>query len=351
MQPTPTLSSESQTNIHAPSSSRLSWQWLLVFYLWLGIITGAVSFLVRPVKVEEASQLQRTVWTSFGTYKGGTQSDNQIFKGTATRIFMPGLMAGVVKVTGLSWPRVFSLLRLLTIVLAYIIFHWYLRGWFSQKLAMLGTLCVAATLPLTFNNFFEYPTDFPELITFTLGLWCIREKRYGLLCLVIALGTLNRETTVFLPLILLLVEFDRKNILRLIPKIAAAGFAWLIPLAFLRWWTGIGAVGVYGDSISHNFQGIAAFAANFNPYNNYLFYLYLFGPLWILPFIYWRREPPFFRRALCSVPAFLIVYSFLGGFWDEPREIINMYPLLLPAGLFALFKSDANELSASGVLQ
>ena len=95
-------------------------------------------------------------------------------------------------------------------------------------------------------------------------------------------------------------------------------------------------MGVYGDSIYHNSHGLAAFLTNFNPYNNYLFCLYLFGPLWVLPFVYWRRQPRFLKRALLSLPVFLAVYGFLGGFLDEPREIINLYPLLVPAGLFAI---------------
>jgi hypothetical protein len=254
---------------------------------------------------------------------------------------MPGIIGAVASATRLSWPFSFSLVRLISIFVAFLAFYLYLKGWFSDTIAIVGTLIVAATVPLTFNNFFEYPTDFPELLVFTMGLWCIRERRDWLLCAVIAIGTLNRETTVFLPLILLLSRFDKNAIRVTLLKAATAGMSWLVPLACLRWWTGIGLMGVYGDSIYHNFHGLAAFFTNFNPYNNYLFYLYLFGPLWLLPFIYWRRQPQFLKEALMSLPAFLIVYLFLGGFLDEPREIINLYPLLVPAGLFAIFGRNA----------
>ena len=323
------------------------WKWYLLFYLSLAILTGVVSQQRRVHDIDYSADYQKRIWITFGTQGEAGRSEDQVFRCNSTRIFIPALVAGTVKITGLSWAWAFSLVRLVTILLAYLAFHWYLRGWFSSSLAVLGTLFVAATIHLTFNNWWELPTEFPELLIFTLGLWCIRERRHGLLCVFIALGTLNRETTAFLPLILLLCSFDRKSLWSWMPKVATAGFSWLVPLAGIRMWSGIGWRGSYGDSLSHNLEGLSNFMNNLNPYNHYLFYLYLFGIFWILPFTRWNRQPAFLRRALLSVPVFLVVYIFFGGYLDEPREIINLYPLLVPAGLFALFGDEQLSLSAS----
>ena len=65
----------------------------------------------------------------------------------ASRILVPAAIVGVARLTGLSWGYGFVLVRLLSIFARYVLFHWYLRGWFSTILALLGTVFVAATVP------------------------------------------------------------------------------------------------------------------------------------------------------------------------------------------------------------
>jgi hypothetical protein len=303
--------------------------------LQLALVTGAVSFFARQRPVTEAAALQRDAWLSFKERRlqPGMEPWTLLY---SARILMPALMATAVEVTGMTWPQAFSLIRLLSILCAYYIFYIYLKRYFSDFEALLGLLFLSATIPLTFNNWMEIPTDFPEIIIFSLGMMCILEGWRWLLCLVILIGTFNRETTCFLPLILLFVEWPKRLSLPFLFRIATAGFSWLIPLVFLRWWMGMGEQWVYGDSLSHNAAGLARFFSNFNPYNNYLFYLYLFGVLWVAPLLLWNSQPPKLRRALLTVPLITIVYLFGGGFMDEPRELVPLYALLAPAGLYAL---------------
>jgi hypothetical protein len=324
-----------------------NWKWLLAFYLCLSLLTGAVSFNSQHYTSERGPQLQQQVWINFPNRGATADHSDIVYRANSTRILIPALIAAVVRLTGISWEYAFSLLRLVFIGLVYVSFHWYLRGWFPSPLAMVGTLFVAATVPLSFNNWFEIPTDFPEVLTYTLGLWSIREQRYGLFYLVVTVGTLNRETTAFLPLILLLCRLDRGCAWRVVPSVTVAGLAWLVPLAGARWWMRIGWRGAYGDSWAHNMKGLSHLFTNWNPYNNFLFYFYLFGAFWLLPFLSWRRQPLFLRRALLSLPAFLVIYLFFGGFMNEPREIVNLYPLLVPAGLFALFNQESTWRSTS----
>jgi len=303
--------------------------------LQLALVTGAVSFFSRPRPVTEAAAAQRDAWISF---KGRQLEPNS---GPLTllytqRILMPALIASAVRITGMSWPQAFSLVRFLSILCTYYIFFICLSRYFSDFESLMGLLFLAATIPLTFNSWFEIPTDFPEIIIFSLGLMCVLEGRYWWLCLVILIGTFNRETACFLPLMLLFVEWKKRLSWLFLLRIASAGFCWLIPVAFLRWWMGIGERWLLYDSLSHNVPGLAKFFSNFNPYNNYLFYLYLFGVLWVTPPLFWNSQPPKLRRALLTVPIITFVYLFAGGFLDEPREIVPLYVLLTPAGLYAL---------------
>ncbi|HEY7410880.1 MAG TPA: hypothetical protein VII13_09075, partial [Vicinamibacteria bacterium] len=55
----------------------------------------------------------------------------------------------------------------------------------------------------------------------------------------------------------------------------------------------------------------------------------------------YRRLPSILRRALLTTPAFLVVFVAFGGYLDEPRAIVSLYALLVPAGLFALAPASA----------
>jgi hypothetical protein len=219
---------------------------------------------------------------------------------------------------------------------AYAAFVWYLSRLLPGSYALLGLLFVGATIGLTTScGLYEIPTDFPELFFYSLGLICILERRDALLCLVVLVATLNRETACFLPFILFCVRWSWPPSRRMLAAVAAATLCWLVPVVALRyWWMPLGWPH-YGDSVSHNIAGLRHFFENLNPFNNYLFYLYLFGVAYALPFAYWSVQPPAMRRVLLSTPPILAIYLVV-GYMNEPREIIVLYPLLVPGSLFAL---------------
>lgn len=307
---------------------------LVVTYIFLAVIAGWLSFSSRPMKVASAFELQQTVWNNLGERGKSGSSDSFLVRVHSSRILFPALMQIPMKL-GISGEKSFSFLRLTSIVVAYILFHLFLVQWFSDELAFCGTLFMAATVPLTFNNYFEIPTDFIEIIIFTLGVWLVYREKYLGFCLVVLIGTLNRESTAVLPVFLLFRLFDLKKVAWLFP-VFTSGLCWLMPLLFLRWWTGTLHPHGYGE-LSHNLNGLSQLLINPHPYNNYLFWLYLFGTFWFLPFIRWKYQSSFFKRLLLSLPVCMVAYFLIGGFFNEPREIVNLYPLLVPASLFALF--------------
>ena len=321
--------------------------WLILLCLQLALVTEAVSFTTVRMPVtygnttlpkDYGAEVQREAFIAFATRE--VPPNFPLLYLMSNRILFPITLATVVRLTGISWAYAFSLLRLTSIFVMYLTFLWFLARLFSTLYAILGILFIAATVTLTFNIPYEVPTDFPEIWFFTLGMFCILERRDLLLCAIIFCATLNRETACFLPLILLFVRWSWPLRIRTAAVASAAGLCWLFPYVVLRrYWMATGVLereaNFQRNFFGHNLPGLRHFFTNFNPFNNYFFYAYLFGVLWILPYAYWRAQPKDMRRVLLTVPIIFSVY-FCVGFLNEPREIVLLYPLLVPAGLYAL---------------
>ncbi|MGH9843908.1 MAG: hypothetical protein ACREEM_34670 [Blastocatellia bacterium] len=318
----------------------------LLIYLFLAIITGWMSFYSRPMKVASAVELQQTVWDNLSERGKAGRSENYLAKIHSSRILFPALMQLLVKF-GLSGEKSFSLLRLVSIFAAFIVFHAYLRQWFADDLALCGTLFLAATVPLTFNNEFEIPTDF---LVFIAGFWAIFRAKYLWLYVIVLVGTLNRESTAILPFFLFFVTCGFKRAAWLVP-VVLSGICWLVPLFVLRWWTGALEPHGYGKAFQHNIPGLLTLLANPHPYNNYLFWVYLYGAFWFLRFVGWKRQPYAFRRVLISLPLCVAVCFLVGGYFDEPREIVSLYPILVPASLITLFPTSLRREDVASAMQ
>jgi hypothetical protein len=310
-------------------------------YCILGIILGWTSFFSRPMKVEVAAGFHEQVWNNLAVQGTSGNSEEPLIRIHSSRILFPALMQ-IPQLVGASPEQAFSLIRLASAIATLILMHLFLLNWFNDELAFCGTLFMAATLPLTFGQWFELPTDFPEIIAFTLGIWAIYRSKYVLLCIITVIATFNRESAAVLPFFLFFVLFDTKEWKWLIP-VAVVGFSWLLPLLTLRWWVGAMEAHGYGQGLAHNTQGLLELMSNPHPYNNYLFWIYLFGAFWVLPYLRWKDQPAFFKRLLIAIPVMLVVYLAVGGYLDEPRELVNLYPVLVPASLFALFQSGKIE--------
>lgn len=319
---------------------------IVLFYVFLSLLISSVSFFSRKMDVKTAAQMQAQIWTEYTDInsKEAETPGYSVVKANLTRIFFPALMVFVSKLTGLPYDYAFSLLRIASIFLFFLIFHFYMREWGDEKTAFTGTLFVAATVPLTFNIYYEIPTEFFEMIFFTVGIWAIYKEKIGLLIITTFLATLSRETSAFLPLIYFfnVVKLDdlkenRGKLLKNLSLVFVVGLMWLLPYVFLRWFSGLGAEWNHQDSVSHNLKGLSQFFQNFNLFNNFLFYLYLFGIFWVLPFLYWKNLSLFWKKTLAATPFIVAVFLFGGGFMNEPRELVLLYPVIVPPALAALF--------------
>lgn len=199
------------------------------------------------------------------------------------------LAEGLVRL-GLPATGAHSLLRLLFTSASLYVSYRYLAGWFSPMTSLLGFFMLAAVLPLTYLFYRMQVTDPLNLLIWILALWAMRDRRDLALYSLIAVGMLNRETVILIPVLYACVRAGTAPLRAWLPH--ALALALLQVLAF--------------------FNLALIFA--------------------------WRdlsRRPVFLRRALWIVPIFVAIH-FSVGHLREIRLYLPLIPILVPLTLMAL---------------
>jgi hypothetical protein len=340
--------SDAAAAVRARPTPGVSRTWLALTYGALTLMTGATSFGSRPYSVYVAAEKHRLAWQTFA--QRGRGADERLstdinVTSYMRRPLMPGLVQLVSVASGLDWPRAFALVRLISIAVAYASLRRLFRLWLDEGGTLAGVLYVAAAAALTFvGNQWEILSDFPEVTLFAVGLHALCTGRPAVVALAVLVGTLNRETMG------LMVAFAAADAVvgsrRRESLYATAGAlgGWLVAEMAVRSWLApvIGAH-PYATTLRHNLTGLSALVVNTHPYNNFLYPLYLFGPFWVLPL--WRRRmlPPCLRAGVLVAPLFLLVVVFLGGL-NEPRQLLPLCAVLVPAGMMTLFDQPGASL-------
>ena len=115
--------------------------------------------------------------------------------------------------------------------------HYVARGW-----ALAAALLLAATIPWGFLSIgyrISYPYDFPALFFSVAGLEAITSGRFRVLCLVTALGILNKETAVWLipafaGCAVAQSGINGPTLRRVALLCAVGGVAWAVPRALVQ---------------------------------------------------------------------------------------------------------------------
>lgn len=240
------------------------------------------------------------------------------------------LAEGLVRL-GLPVTGAHSLLRLLFTSASLYVFYRYLAGWFSPMTSLLGFFMLAAVLPLTYLFYRMQVTDPLNLLIWILALWAMRDRRDLALYSLIAVGMLNRETVILIPVLYACVRAGTAPLRAWLPHalalalLAAGMYAGLRLLFGLREpyvGSGLASLPDFWRFNARHWAGWVQVLAFFN-----------------LALIFaWRdlgRRPVFLRRALWIVPIFVAIH-FSVGHLREIRLDLPLIPILVPLTLMAL---------------
>jgi len=246
-----------------------------------------------------------------------------------------------VRLFGLSVEHAYLVQRLGFVWLAFVLFHIYMRHWFDAGRSFAGVVLLAAIMPLT------YPLDLQEsfsflMVSFLLGLWAIRADRPVLFALALILGALDNETTLVLPAVYFFAHVRgwRPRALWDVGwrTLAVAAPAYLVT-AIIRYINRhqphLGGAWHLPDNLEGLWNDVQRSPLDYYE-AKYLGLLFVYGALWVYAYLGWARKPPFLRAGLLMIPLFLVSHL-LTGIIAEPRQMIPLAYIIIPASFCWLF--------------
>jgi len=255
----------------------------------------------------------------------------------------------LVRTTGLTVAHAYMVQRWAFVGLAFVMFHLYLRRWFSRGLTFAAVCLLAATLPFTFMNDLQESSAFlmPSALA---ALWTIRDGASWSVAVALLVGALNNETTLALASVYFadrLRAWSPASLWNTIWRtlaVAAPAFAYT---AWIRYVTRdrqhLGGARHWRDNV----HGIIS-DLHMNPLDYhraaYLSIFFIFNVLWICAFLRLSEKPRFVRATLLLIPAFAIPHL-LTGIMYEVRQMVPLAFVVIPAAFFWIFRDESTASS------
>jgi hypothetical protein len=249
---------------------------------------------------------------------------------------VPWLVRGALEahlIAPASERSLFARIQVAMLILLAFVFRRYLSLFISDPtVSSVAALSLYAILPFNYFNLPYYPYDVPSVMFFTLGLILIHDERWWWFYPLFVIATLNRETSIFLTVAMVLALFDRYGWPTLGALAASQLAIWaaiklvLYALYAQNRWMGYG---LYQFQLKVNLATLYAL-----PIKG-IIALATWGCLWLAVLV-WRARirDAFLRRNLWVVPVF-IAGMFFVGFIIELRIYGEVLPIVLAAAWVA----------------
>lgn len=278
------------------------------------------------------------------------QLQQQILQGAAEkpyqqRLLVPYLTAALetalrslARVDAFFWS--YAIFDFAAIFLTLLALFFYLRGFFSGQAAVLGSLVASLSMLVGFRDHYFQPWSLLEPAIISLGLWAIIHNKHYLLAGLVFLGTLNRETGLFLVVAYIFSWAPLPGLQR---EAGAGRKLWSAALLLIWSLVFFGTGLAFSDSprtisiqeiFQHNIQSGSLLQAA----RQILLFL---GPVWIFGFLGYRHAPAFLKRMSWLAPAYLLVFM-LFSIWYEVRLLMSLYPVLIPTALAYFYPANVD---------
>src|SRR5262245_3228105 len=326
---------------------------------------GRVSQTARAARQVTRSHLHRFVWVyaflSFLELRAKLQLTPAWFDGRLERnhaallafqyvqneqsrilqFYIPELF---VRALGVSVSHAYMIQRWACVAIAFVLFHVYLRKWFSDVLAFAAVVLLAAVMPFSFYNDLQESSAL-LMPSFLVGLWTIRDGPSWSVALALLVGSLINETTLALASMYFADHFREwrlAELWRTVRRTLAVAAPALVYTAWIRYVTWgrphPGGARHWGDNVGGILADLRLSPLEYHR-AAYLSIFFIFNVLWIFAFLRISEKPRFVRASLLLIPAFVFPH-FLTGIIFEVRQMIPLAFVVIPAAFFWMFRQE-----------
>jgi len=219
----------------------------------------------------------------------------------------------------------YFLLRAVFTGATLMLFHRYLRLWFSRAAAAAGALCLAAIICYSQQRVVQ-ESDPLNLLVFVAAFWAIAARKDRLLVPLMLLGTLNRETTALLPAIYLAARWGEMPAPRLAVRTGALAAAWCLVYGAL----------LLSYGLRPYYCDVVMLWVNLGAWKPTAYLVVLFGVMWVLAFRAGSDAPRFLRRALWLLIPYVGLHYVVARV-EEVRLFLPFAPIVIPLSWWVLF--------------
>ena len=299
------------------------------------ILAGGIAVLIclndrDPIhRIESHERLEH----NFYEYLDGVT--NQTYPGPYVyRILVPTTLSFLHRMVPVLSPlNIDFVVKFLLLVLCQALFFAYQRLFFDPTKSFLGVALLDVLIGFALVQL-EGPTlietmDILNVTVFLLAFMTIYLDYFKWFCIILFIGTLNRETTFLLPIIFLIVNgINRKSVYKTLVAFVAVGLPYvalhiLIHPAVTDW--------IRFDAIAHNIPFIGQFG---NPKillaNIHL--LVLLGPLTLLALYDFSKHSKFLKSVSYIAPLFVLIHYVVGVIM-EARLWMPLFIILIPLAI------------------
>lgn len=307
-------------------------------YVW---VYGFLSFL------ELRSKLQVTPAWFDGTLERNHAAllAFQYANNEQSRVLQFYIPEFLVRSLGLTVAHAYMFQRWAFVGLAFVLFHLYVRRWFSKGLSFAAVCLVAATLPFTFMN--DLQESSPFLMASSLAaLWTIRDGASWTVAGALLAGAMNNETTLAMASVYFADRFGNwrpKSLWNTTWRTMAVAAPAFVYTAWIRYVTRdrphLGGARHWRDNIAGIVGDLGLSPLDYYR-AAYLSMFFIFNVLWMFAFLRMSEKPRFVRATLLLIPAFVIPH-FLTGIILEVRQMVPLAFVVIPAAFFWMFRDEA----------
>ncbi len=261
-------------------------------------------------------------------------ADGTAYKPFQFRMLVPWLASGLAAAGTVDLLRAYQIIDALSVIGLFYAFRYLLADYLTGATLTLGSFLVFYALPWNYLLARDLPLilpyDLAAVAFFTLGLALLKRHRWTWFYPVFVVACLNRETMVFLVVVLLAVEYGRIPNRSLGIHAAAMVGIWLV----IKFVMGALYTGNPGNALElyHVNSNVLHITTNIDRLlipRHLLVVLSNFGFAWLIVLVgYNRIHDRFARRSLWMAPLFVLMILIVGNI-NEIRVFGELLPVVM----------------------